>query len=630
MLMSTTGHISGKPAKKLTLTPDDYIHVPSTYAFARGDKFLPLPISQAEEERFNRKLIQGYELLMPEPSVSQKVLALCQSSAAQLAESSSIKAINEGEREIASKMSIQRRFPPYYFAIENRLEEGKPTPLLELCLDAYVKKISSLNAAYRSMSPIELMMRDSDPFDTNQGAPTFSKDPAMRFLTCSALGLKGYNAKDIIARSRELCVNVGLPDYCLWPAAIARRSGPVTKPQRYYRSHSDGLSCVSDSEVQGVYTRGRKVFMMPFYFNMLVSPVAYAMKQGRTAVLGFGHDAESERRYLEWFTNYQDYEVAESDLSGYDLSIKPAYRKLLWSICRKYGYNETALDLLMEYEDNTVVMSPPWNSLQSGSAAVVIGGVGLLSGLKVTTEVGSAISAAANLKALIKCKVVSEQDVTAGNWPKFLMLGDDILGLNKKGAINKDIFEESYAEDGLTVKYAEGYRFLMNHIYNGKKFGVASRVIQQTAFNEDSYFHEGQIMLALAARITKPFFPEHWHLLQSWAAGMSKLVATSEPFAIMASSGDQSAALLKLMAHPSIGLFLQSRIGESWFSELSRKAVNTGVHSDLYDMLRSKGYSADAPTTIQRSELVRRLLGSTAREKADALKAVLNHVYSIR
>lgn len=610
-IIPTTDWVTITKAPRVSYAPDDYIPVPPCYAFARGKKFLQLPVAsdiQAVQE-FNSKLITGHEILYSDPEVAHIAYIKSKRYADKVADASRDKGVKAGESEIAEKLSIQRRFPPYYYINETQLPEGEPTELFALCLDAYIAKVTQLNSSVRLMDALKIMLTDSDPFDTNMGFPTYSNEPMMRFMTAHSIGLKDRRVKTVIAQLAELAVTLGFPDDFLWPAAVARRSGALSKAQRYYTSGSDGLSCTSDSEVSGAYTRGRKVYMMPFYFNILVSPVAYALKKGRIAVPGFGHDAVSERSYLDWFKDDPDLVTAESDLSAYDMSIRPAYRKLLWQLCRKYGYDSDALDLLDEFENNVVILSGPWNAAQDGNAAVVRGKFGLLSGLKVTSEVGSALSAAATLKAMIECGVTTVSQVKSGIWPQFLMLGDDVLLRVKKGSIKPDIFERSYAEEGLKVKYVDGKRFLMNHVVDGNKFAVANRVIQQTAFNEDSYLHPGQVFLALASRLSKEVLPEHWPVLQEWATDMAKLVKLPEPF-IYLSTGSRSSVVTRLLRHESVPRFLTSAQGQSWLADLAEKAKLIEVHAETLAFITSQGFTYPESSVDQRAQLIAALFKS--------------------
>ena len=600
----------------IRLEPDDYLKAPISYQFAypnlqslpSSEIDLPLPVEDVEVDDFNRKLISGYELLYDSPEQAWHMLMMARQIADEIGEAS-ICSINIGEKDVGKKLSIQRRYPQKYYLERTKLSEGNPSSLWLKALDSYVRWISRLNKRYRNMNFIELMLRDSDPMTTNQGYPTFSDNPDLRIATVSSLNLKDRKVSTIVKSLKEISNILGYPSYMQWPAAVAKRSGPLVKSQPYYENHPDGLSARHRYDVTGGYCRGRKVYMMPFWFNMLVSPVAYAMKQGRIATLGFGHHQEGEDEYLTRFHDQPDFTIVESDLSGFDMSVQPAYRKALWTACRKYGYDKDSLDLLDEFELNSVVLSGPWNDRQRGLMGVVKGRMGLLSGLKVTTEVGSALSAATCAKAMVETGICSEKSLETG-FPFFLMLSDDILLKIPSNKFSPDKFKQSYAEEGFKVELLEGRRFLMNHIKDGVKYGVTSRVIQQTMFNEDSYSHEGQIYLGLASRLSKPVVPDHLSLLKRWANLMvqSKL---PDPFKMIRDNDMQDSMVSDLLNHPSVPLFLESAKGQIWIEQITAKNALSNAYSDILQLLFRKFKLQKSLPFEYRKILVSKLLAPT-------------------
>lgn len=628
-VISTCDKLSLSDIPPVVLAPDGYHEAPPCYSFTRGSGN-DLPSYQDAVGEFNDKLIKGYKLLYTSPESAHQAYQLGQEYSDQISSSHSDPGINMGEEDVASKLSIQRRLPPKYFAAMKTLPEGDVSADFDFCLEAYVRKVASLSE-YKLADPYQLMATDSDPFDTNQGFPTFSTDPQFRFFTASALGLSKYEASHILSRLQLFVTNLGFEGFFRWPAAIAKRTGPTHKPVPVFRDAMDGYSIVATQEATGYFTRARQVFMMPFYFNILISPVALALKKGRLSIRGFNHSAEGERSYLSSFMVAKDHEIAESDLSGFDQSITPALRKRLWYWCRKYGFNSTALDLLDEFEEETVILSAPYNSQHKNEFSFVRRRSGLLSGLKVTTEVGSALSSASTLKALLRCGVLTRDQISRGDWGIFLMLGDDILLNTPQGAIDPAVFEASYAEEGLKVKYlSPGKRFLMNHIYNGKKYGVACRFIQQSAFNEDSYEHVGQLRLGLASRLSKSYFPEHWRLLQGWAKGMADIVACQEIFSIIVKSSDAPSAASTLLTDPSVDDFLSSAAGQSWIDGILSKNAISGTMAEFVSYLQSKGVTGSTNSQEQRNLLLARLFQSTPSEVSQALLTINKYLQTIQ
>lgn len=625
MILSTFDELKLTKVSPISAAPDGYHPAPPSFAFTRGEGS-PLPQTLEEEASFNNQLMKGYDLLYDSPQTAHDIYSYSKKFVDAAATGSGDDGVDMGEQDIASKFSIQRRFPPKFFVIPKKLPEGEFSDDFDLCLQAYVKRVASLSSI-KSANPLSIMLTDHDPFDTNQGFPTYSTNPELRFSTAAALSFQRYEADHIIRRITEMSTALGFDQSMIWPAAIAKRSGPTHKPILVYRDHADGYSVIADLEATGYYTRGRQVFMMPFYFNMLISAVALPLKMGRLSIPGFSHDANGESQYLPKFTEDEGYEIAESDLSAFDTTITPALRKRLWHWCRHYGFNPVALDLLEYFEQSTMIFSAPYNSAQKGSLSYVMGRFGLLSGLKVTTEVGSAISAASTLKAYLRAGVITKAQLLDGSWPLFLMLGDDTLLKNRKGAIKADIFEKSYAEEGLKVKYlVPGKRFLMNHIKDGKKYGVCNRVIQQTLFNEDAYTHVGQLRLGLASRLTKEFLPHHWTTLKKWAAAVGPYTKAPDVFEVVVKASGVLSAVKELATHPSVDVFLQSAAGESWLSKLQAKQEMGGKYEALLSLFKTKLITINSDTEQQRRALVSMLFNSDPRLQSQSLNSLSGYL----
>jgi hypothetical protein len=399
-----------------------------------------------------------------------------------------------------------------------------------------------------------------------------------------------------------------------------------------FRDHADGYSIISDYEATGYFTRARKVYMMPFYFNMIISPVALALKRSRTSILGFGHDAIGEAGYLKAFAEGPDDEICESDLSGFDTSITPALRLRFWYWCEKYGFNSITTSLLREFEQSTVVLSAPYNSKQRGTVSYFNDNTGLLSGLKITTEMGSGISGASTLKAMMRCGAVTRDQIASGNWPLFLLLGDDVLLKVKKGTLDPDVFEGSYAEEGLKVKLLQGgKRFLMNHVTKGKKWGVASRLIQQTLFNEDSYSHIGQMYLGMASRLSKDYLPEHWTLITSWINDMAAILDRPDsPFVLLKGVTGRAEAMKILLARKEVNEFLLSAEGESWLARIYDLNAMNNKFDDLLRMVGARNPMALPGAVEQRRALVSSLFNSNPTIHRKALLGISNHLQGIK
>jgi hypothetical protein len=368
--------------------------------------------------------------------------------------------------------------------------------------------------------------------------------------------------------------------------------------------------CVAKTEAKGLFCRARKVYMAPFLLNMMLSPLSVAMKKGRLALPGSDHSLKGQNAYLPWFAKEgQGWAVAESDISGYDTSITPEVRGVLWDALAKHGFNATSIDILRWLDDNSIILTAPWNRRMEGSMAVYAGRTGLLSGLKITAEVGSAISQAITMAALIEQGVTTLSAIQAQH-PQFLCLGDDILLLTQK-PLNADKFSETFASIGLKAKYLEGRRFLMRHINSRGGFGVANRVIQQSMFNEDKYTHPGQIMLGLAARLDRPFLPEHQDGVHSWLRLMTETRMGEVYASILNVPLSQAPAIL--MARPEVHAFVKSTMGQQWLIKLADLATHSLSSRQALDLVEKYGLTVDQASEREfRRALIRNLFSSDA------------------
>jgi len=613
VLLSTGADIDVRPlSNPVQLAPTDYVQAPLPYAFARvREREYLLPTTDQDITTFNRELIQGYELLYDSPQHAVQMLASARIIAQDLASASSDPRVNAGEQEIADKLSIQRRYPPKFFVGDHNPGKGKVTPLFRECVDIYVARIAALAGDMRKADPIMLMAMDSDPSDTVQGFPTFSSEPGKRLIVARALGLRRWpTLKEFLAASTEMTTDLAFDPWMLWPSAISKRSGPLVKYTELWEDDMVSTGCIAKLEAKGLFCRARKVYMAPFLLNMMISPLAVAMKKGRLQLPGSDHSLLGQKAYLKWFDKERDgWAVAESDISGYDTSITPEVRAVLWDALVKHGFNKTSIDILRWLDDNSVILTAPWNRRMEGSMAVYTGRTGLLSGLKITAEVGSAISQAITMAALVDQGVTSLASMRAEH-PQFLCLGDDILLLTR-AKLDPDKFAASFESIGLKAKYLEGRRFLMRHINAQGGFGVANRVIQQSMFNEDKYVHPGQIMLGLAARLDRPSLPEHRDGVMRWLYLMADTNLGSLYSKVAVLPLDRIPGVL--MAQPEVQAFIRSKIGQQWLVKLADFASHSLSSRQTLDLVEKYGLTVDQTSEREfRRALIRNLFSQEA------------------
>lgn len=524
----------------------------------------------------NAELIKGYPYYET-PERIHRFIVEAQRCSTDLIARSNHKGVAEGEADIAGKLSIVRRRAPGFFIADHNphgLSKAQLPSLFVKLFDTYVTKL----APDFSKPWADTVRQDVNPLDTNHGAPFFDSEPGHRLAALQAMAF-GPNPTlaSINKRLSALAAATGADPLWFQAAAVNRRMQPTAKPSR--GQMVVGGMIQQSAAYTGMWARTRLVYMMPFWVNLMVTPVSLPLKQARLLVPGFGHDAVGTKAYLpltkQWKYTY------ENDMSAFDTSITPVMRGLFWDALGRAGAYSTALDLLRQYDESTSVVSPSWEGVE-GEASIYSGPTGLLSGLKLTTEVGSAVSACATVYALVKVGVLSEADALAGRWPTFLMLGDDVL-FGHSSKVDTTAFGDAIAEVGLKAKAVEGNRFLMKHTVDGKQYAVACRVLQQTVSNEDSYSHLGHVLVGLAGRLSAPLWPSHVIPVRDFLLQWLDNASPSDP--MLALSGEPGSWSGQLLRHPAAISFIASAPGQAWITDLAARADSSSVAADLVALL---------------------------------------------
>jgi hypothetical protein len=571
----------------------EYVDIPATFGSLRGRPRIDMfNLTGRDKASLNSALIRGYDLIYPDPETAVALCSDARGIVEQVAAQSTDKGVAIGEWDVGEKLTIQRRAMQDWFIGNHDPGPTQPSALWLRVLDIYVHHLARQKTV--SGSPKDLILLDRDPPDTNQGMPTMSSQPAMRALTLDSIGMSDWaNLGDFLYPSTEMWSELELDAKTMWSAALAKRSGPTTKPLPIRIQGPTGVQ--EAGRATGLYTRSRLVYMVPFPINMLLAPLALPLKSGRLGFLGGNHSAEGVARYSKWIDDHPDYEILESDISGFDTSITPAHRAALYNALERAGFFKPSIDLLRWLDEDPKVLSQPWE-FSSFQATLYTGPTGLLSGLKMTSDINSGMCAVTVVKALIEAGVLSESEAK-NEWPFFLFLGDDVLLFTPKGKLKPDQYEASFAEEGLKAKVLTGRRFLMQHFIGSTILGVTSRLIQQTMFNEDSYSHVGQIHLGLAARLSRPYHPDHSPMILSWLNLMSS--TNLGPLFKQLAELAPEARSPYLMATPEVPAFLSSAEGVTWLTDLAADSAVSQSSATMYALTQRYGYSEDTVAAEQ-------------------------------
>jgi len=140
--------------------------------------------------------------------------------------------------------------------------------------------------------------------------------------------------------------------------------------------------------------------------------------------------------------------------------------------------------------------------------------IGLLSGLKITSEEGTFINMIVNLAALEHAGVLNESamldylvqyrngNVGSGREYFHVMSDDDLLIHDSPATLFKvgSEFREATKRAGLKGSLEFGDRFLMRHCLNGRDTPVPARVWQNTISNEEPYTDPLKFLVGLGMR----------------------------------------------------------------------------------------------------------------------------------
>lgn len=421
------------------------------------------------------------------------------------------------EADILRKFTIQRLVRPFWYVDGFAATNVPVQPVQERVLDAFMKYMTDTvknNMAHgkHPLDPEDM----SDPLETNAGAPIYTSGPAAKLQLANdfAGSFKNSWMKEQHVRLDELSPmtlpttlasavmkvssKYKVPPSVVFSVGANRRYGPNRKWQPLYIP--TGTDVIASMEVQNL-PRVRNVYMAPYIFNVGLSPIVAVMKSVRKTTLGWWSDtdmmikkeAELNRR---WNQSPNDTYVLESDFSGFDRSISLTHRRhMLTRIASAFpNLIPSTTVTLADQHANLSYIIPDFTDIGNNFAAlecIPSKPVGLYSGLKLTSEIGSYIAMWATLTLLHVGGIISLDDIASGKWNKgpvfFENQGDDGKFTIKGSAITATIAslaQQVYGTFGLKVTFAIGSRFLMRHYIKARNFPVLARILQQTISNE--------------------------------------------------------------------------------------------------------------------------------------------------
>jgi hypothetical protein len=404
-------------------------------------------------------------------------------------------------------------------------------------LDAFAQAWATLRrtSRFEALSN-ELWDSAGDPMDTNPGYPFYRGDvnadgvPVTRIRMIEEArdlldhARRRYSAKEFSSLWQAVLGEVdtrfgkyGLPGMPLCVAPL-RRQQPGYKWAHQFRMTSSGL--ISAYDERG-YNSQRVAWMVSYIYNLLISGFHCRLKALRMMLPGMYHDGASRRarlRTLRTSSQAGHCFMAEADYSNYDrnipVNIVAAVTRIIADDMEDSDYY---YDAAMYLHTSSHLIWPDYAlGGESHGWAFAPGKLGLLSGVKLTSETGSFVNFIIHIQTLIEAEGWSVQDavkyiamyasdsVAIGSREErvYIQSDDSLLIASSLDALVRqgDAFTRLIKAAGLKGEVMLGDRFLMRHMARGRDTPVPSRVWQNTLSNEAPPENAVIFAVGLAAR----------------------------------------------------------------------------------------------------------------------------------
>lgn len=457
-----------------------------------------------------------------------------------------------GNTDIIKKACIVRTVIPGWWASSYKGKNSNQIDYFVPALIALRKSLVVMRASAVFKARYDYLWdTNSDPIDTNPGYPYFNVqmdtqgNPVIRDVTVdqfkTVLDKAQYFAQsdhrslkwiDVLRAVDALNVDETLDGH---PLAVAplRRLSPGYKWNHIFTVTAAGMRTHSD--VRGQNSQ-RIAWMVPYIYNLLISPMSTALKTVRSFLPGCTHTA-SDKRFqnlsIRSGDNSKSPILFEADYSNYDRFIPvDVIEHIVRMVAELFSDNQTTAywhDALMHLHDGASLIWPDYTATETGRGWIFQPGrLGLLSGVKVTSETGTLVNFIINLSNCYHAGILrtekemidytlsifhkqtindleenSYRNIPSSFSLKFLVQSDDTLLIGRtlmEGLKLAKAFEKGLKAAGLKGAVEAGDRFLMRHMNNGADRPVPCRVWQNTLSGEAAPESELIFLLGLLAR----------------------------------------------------------------------------------------------------------------------------------
>lgn len=410
-------------------------------------------------------------------------------------------------QDITKKFCIVRAVFPGWWAASYSGKSSGNLKHFQPAIRCLVKAMKMIKSSPKFTSEMNTMSGDlGDPLDTNVGYPFFTAEVSKEGIPLSKLKVleqfKGLSINHADHNSMLAAVDKRnhIRELRGFPMAMGplRRQQPGYKASHMYKYSSIGM--VSDLDMRGLNTV-RIAWMAPYLWNLLLSPLQKEWKAIRKILPGLFHDGLAKTNRLETVRKAGNkIYIAEADYSNYDRFMPFDVFEAFTDQYLEGHPKEKLLTSMVKglFHDVPVIWPDSVNGDGQHGWIFKPRDLGLFSGLKVTSEVGTFVNAIVNVQTLLDTGKFSESSMvgyltqyinspTGSKFEHFWIQSDDTLLISTDpGAlfIQGEAFKLNAAKAGLKGSLQLGDRFLMRHNNHGNDLPVPARVFQNSVSNE--------------------------------------------------------------------------------------------------------------------------------------------------
>lgn len=431
--------------------------------------------------------------------------------------------------DILKKANIVRNITAGWHIVSYKGRDSEDLSYFKPALEAHRIAILRIVKSDRYQQVLSKLWADAgDPILTNPGFPFFNADvdkegnPVTRIKTVELFkGLAheaGYDWDAVLNLVSKRSAKTGWQGAPFVVAPLRRLQPNYAKWQHQFTITPSGL--ISAYDVQGMNAQ-RVAWMVPYVYNLLLTPFQVHAKAIRIVLPGLYHDGEAKRERVKWMrdaANKQELFMAEADYSNYDRFIPiDIVRRIVDVLADSFpdGHAEYWKRAAMYLHDDAHLVWPDY--LEDGTGIGWLfkpGKLGLMSGVKVTSEMGTLVNSVVNTQALMNCEGWSVEQTAdylctyltakpGSVYERVNIQSDDTLIIAKSPtALVRQMraFKDAAKRAGLKNSVEIGDRFLMRHMQDSSDKPVPARVFQNTYSNESPPDNELVFLSGLAAR----------------------------------------------------------------------------------------------------------------------------------